>query len=87
MHKNASENIVCEMAAIFSRGRWVNPGHIYSRQLQVPQEHVIHHVSHTSQGLEKAPYETEIQEPGTSWWLYGMEILSALLALCEENLQ
>ena len=23
--KNASENIVCEMAAILSRGRWVNP--------------------------------------------------------------
>ena len=24
IHKNASENIVCEMAAILSRGRWVN---------------------------------------------------------------
>ena len=25
IHKNASENIVCKMAAILSRGRWVNP--------------------------------------------------------------
>ena len=24
IHENASENIVCEMAAILSRGRWVN---------------------------------------------------------------
>ena len=25
IHENASENIVCEMVAILSRGRWVNP--------------------------------------------------------------
>ena len=24
IHENASANIVCEMAAILSRGRWVN---------------------------------------------------------------
>ena len=25
IHENAYENIICEMAAILSRGRWVNP--------------------------------------------------------------
>ena len=32
MHKNASENIVCKMVAISSRGRWVNSGWWYLTQ-------------------------------------------------------
>ena len=31
IHENASENIVCEMAVILSRGRWANPGLVCSK--------------------------------------------------------
>ena len=35
IHKNASENIVCEMATILPRGRWVNPDGIKMSSLHM----------------------------------------------------
>ena len=76
LHKNAYENIVCEMAAILSRGRWVNSA-VYSENVTICRRYWL-----------KPPTDSwsPFQEPflGHNWNL--MEILVCSHPICNEGI-
>ena len=71
-HGNASENIVCEMAAIYPKG-WVN---MFNRTNVINAE-LMDNVTRTV-----ALCNRQIELEYLSWWRHQMETFSALLAIC-----